>query len=549
MSMPLPVSTTALSEYNDDVYEALLAGVRGRFERITQAGGPLFTTDATSLFDVFLGALPESLRQHHTCNACRRFVDTYGGLVALDADGDARAVLWDAETTPDPYRASVMRLQHLVTRAKVSGVFLTDEAVWGLPVNKDRVRGTSWRHLAVTPAKTLLYKSTAVRTAHQASAEKREDYGILQRALAEFSLTHVEQAVTLLQTDSLYRSEKCLGVATWLRDLHTHRNATQNVRQRDHLTWSAVATAPAGFCHVRATMIGTLLEDLANGLPFEDVAAKFKAKMHPLQYQRPQAPPTAGNIAQGEKVIQAMGAAASLRRRYARMGDILAFVWRPSPPAAPPVENGVFGHLKAKGAAVPAAPLNAPPVTMTFEKFARVVLPDARRIEFYAPAQAMSYFAFVTASDPAAPPILQWDREVARNPVSWYVYNGGSMAETWGLRSGQWFEVKGITSKPMTWLGGTYPNHADAACFLLDGARDSRAKSTHLCLFSECLRSELHAIRATIEAHSLSGRLEGADESDACGVAFTKGGPWTGARLRVTPKSGPSVDYLLDRWD
>ena len=110
------------------------------------------------------------------------------------------------------------------------------------------------------------------------------------------------QALKLLKSEALYRSEKVLGQAQWLYDLH---RALPSRRNRDHVLWRAVAAAPAGFCHPRSSMIGTLLEDLAAGMPFDDVSRRFAEKMHPLLYQRPQAAPSAGNIAQAEKIVAA----------------------------------------------------------------------------------------------------------------------------------------------------------------------------------------------------------------------------------------------------
>lgn len=51
-------------------------------------------------------------------------------------------------------------------------------------------------------------------------------------------------------------------------------------------------------------MIGTLLDDIASGMSFDSVSRRFAEKMHPLQYQRPQAAPSAGNIAQAEKIVE-----------------------------------------------------------------------------------------------------------------------------------------------------------------------------------------------------------------------------------------------------
>ena len=98
-------------------------------------------------------------------------------------------------------------------------------------------------------------------------------------------------------------------------------------------------------------------------------------------------------------------------------------MWAPrearSTPKAP---TGVFAHLAPT--ATPPATLAAPPVTLTWEKFVRTVLPTAARIEAQTPATPERFVALVTASDPAAPPILQWDVETNRNPFSWYYHAG-----------------------------------------------------------------------------------------------------------------------------
>ena len=55
---------------------------------------------------------------------------------------------------------------------------------------------------------------------------------------------------------------------------------------------------------------------------------------------------------------------------------------------AAPASGGVFGHLTPK--AKPANPLTLPQQTMTWEKFARTVLPDAISIEAQVPASPVT---------------------------------------------------------------------------------------------------------------------------------------------------------------
>ncbi|WP_053080254.1 hypothetical protein [Methylobacterium variabile] len=229
------------------------------------------------------------------------------------------------------------------------------------------------------------------------------------------------------------------GPAEFLLRLHDEIPRRAGVK-RDAILWRAVAAAPPGFCTPRGAMIGTLLEDIAAGLDFATVKARFDAKMHPLQYQRPQAPPKAGTIAQAERLFAQLGLEPALRRRSARLDDIPT-IWRPCG-AAPevvasssPRGNGIFGHLRTKATGAADGSLDMPAQAVTWAKFAREVLPEAQRMWVFA-AGRMTFCGLVTAVDPAAPPLLQWDRPEARNPVSLYLYVNGSPPANWGLPEG-----------------------------------------------------------------------------------------------------------------
>jgi hypothetical protein len=182
-------------------------------------------------------------------------------------------------------------------------------------------------------------------------------------------------------------------------------------------------------------MVGTPLEDLAAGMNFATVSGRFAERMHPLRYLRPQAAPRAGNIANAEKIVAQLRIARSLERRFARLDEIET-LWTPRPTEPRPGGAGVFSHLFARGDA-PSQPFDVPPITMTWAKFAATVLPSAESLELWVGGGGDHFVALVTAVHPDALPILQWDCEDRRNPVSWCVYLNGSPPSTWGLTPGQ----------------------------------------------------------------------------------------------------------------
>jgi len=531
----------SLDEMDDmrshDGYEDLLVSIRKEFEKnVKDSGMPLFTTDAFGLYDLFLQNIPEEARQHYNCNACRSFVNRFGGLVRIDeSTGGQHPVMWGSKV-PNFFGDAVKAVRDRVKAAKVVGVFVSSDKNLGTPVTG------SWSHMAVEMPKSMIH-TDRLRTAFQASAEKTEDHRLLCEAVKKYRIETVETAVNLLRSESLYRSEKVLGVAEWFLNVLM---SVKGRRKTYNILWRKAADAPVGFCHVSSSMIGTLLDDIEAGYDFETVSRKFAEKMNPLQYQRPQAAPSCGNVAQAERIVERLGIENSLKRRFARL-DELQTIWLPSTSANRAKKpGGVFAGIETKeNIRKPEGSVNAPAVTMTWEKFRRTVLSVARKIEFYIAGGTDNFSAILTAEDPAAPPILQWDAEDRRNPFSWYVYSGGSSPSRWNLERG-YVDVTGVVLQPNMWEEG-HEHNGKSVFFILKGAKDTGYRASGNALFPETLKANLREIRSTIEAYSRKSTLGGYEDASACGIRLQGSSKWN-ARFRVTTDVGTTV-YILDRWD
>lgn len=524
-------TAVTLPEHDHDAdYAALLKGVRATFA-VAASDGHLFCTEATGLFDRFLAALPQTDRTIHTCNTCRQFFKSYGGLVAINDAGAAVSAMWHPESVPSFYASAITSLQTATLKARVTAPFLSTAVTWGTPHTGD------WTHLAVSPTPSLIYTGRLL-TAGQAMAAKREDFGTVGRALAEFTPKMLDEALRILNADAVARSERFLAPVQWLRNLHNRPKG----RAGENVLWRALAAAPDGYCHPRSGMAGSLLEDIANNLPFEDIKARWEAKMHPLRYQRPQAAPTAGNIKAAEAIVAKLGIAPSLERRFARL-DECETLWLPKREMPAAIGAGVFGHLKAKDTDDGVRPVDLPTQTMTWAKFRATVMSAAEAMEFLAPSHG-NFMAFLTAANLEAPPILKWDHEDARNPVSLYVYHGGSDAAMWRVAKG-WCKVTGISVRPNMWGAHPLPHLGDGALIILDGAVDTRTGQGN-ALFPETLRDDLHAVRSTIESYSKTATISGVEEGSACGYGISNGS--IGITLRVKAAGAWSA-YRIDRWD
>lgn len=537
-----------------------------RVARPAEEGGGTVERTVTDLFGVFLANLPADRRQYYNCNCCRRFVDRFGGLVTMDTDGNTAPLMWDKTEaqTKGTFQPVVEALSTAVYKAKVTGVFLSSDPVWGTPFNDpgpgSKYEGRRWTHLSCPNPSVFAHK---LLTADQVIAERREDFGLLCRTLASTPLDAAREAVRVLEADVLDRSDKSLGMAKWFLDLRVMWEEYKGLLKTNRL-WHAVATAPPGFAHARNAMLGTLFTDIMAGMEFEAVRKRWREKMHPLQYQRPTAL-KAGNIEVAEKVIEKLGAARSLERRYARLDEIHRdfwryFYWKPTAAAEPAKTGGVFADLKptvpAKHAKPEVKPLDLPARTLTWARFRAEVLPTAAKIEFEVPHGNQPFVCLVTAVHADAPPILQWDEQTGdpsypRNPVSWYIRAAGAPAHQWNLRAGTWVAVNAILPGPPEWQRPElFGHHGNRVVFVLQDARDA----VHRCggLFPECLRAEFREAKAAIEALNNKGGPAAApeDAGDANGIVFARGADqrWD-CRVRVTDAAGNRADYRVDRWD
>lgn len=520
----------AVRPQHDHDYSGLLSGVRASFAEAIDGHSAVFETDAKGLYELYLDSLPAE-RQVHTCHCCRRFIEAYGGLVTIDEAGGTAPIMWNPHLVPIFYHGAFSVMAARVKRARVTSVFHTKEAVWGVASTG------KWSHPSVVPPAVFVYRERAL-TAGQAMAAAKENFRTVANALTEFTVPMLDQALRLLEGDTLARSEKFVGPVKWLRVLQDRPKG----KRGESMLWRAIAAAPEGFCHPKASVIGPLLDDIAAGFSFSDIKARFNAKMAPLQYQRPQAPPSVGNIKAAEALAEKLGIQPSLERRFARFDDLAVTTWLPRPPGRSVGAGGpVFGHLMAKSDP-PVRPVNMPETVMTWDKFVRTVLHGAEQMELYAPSNGR-FIALTTAVHADAPPVLKWDREEARNPVAWYVYPHGSPAASWGLRPG-WVKVNAVTPFPNLW--GQHPMTflSDGAILILDGAADTR--NTSNALFPECLKEELHGVRSTIEAYSRSATLSGREQASACGYDIRKSS--ADCTLRVLANGGWST-YKIDRWD
>lgn len=528
--------TTGTPMHHDVGFDEFLARIIDRFTTHVK-DKVLFKVDVPDLFSIYLNTIPEVDRQYHNCHECRRFINNFGTLVTIGEQGELHSAVWDEAVAPGYYKPVITALRRAVELSSVSGFFVTSEARLGTP------RTGKWTHFSVNLPRDKVHKSK-VQTAGQLAAERREEVANIKLALSEWSWEQIHRAKSLLELTSGFQSpEKALPALRWLHGLQTEIREAVGRRVKEHLVWRAVGTAPKGFCYPRAGIVGILMEAVIEDVSVDEIRRRYNNAVHPLAYQRPVAPPKDGTIDQAEKMFEQLNLASALGRRFAATDDIQTWLWQPIV-VAPPTDVGTFAHLRPASRKV--EPAKAGAQTMTWVRFQRDILPQAESIQVELSRGNMPLVQLVTAVDPDAEPLLAWDRADKRNPVSWYLYHGGSSAASFGVSSG-YARVVGITGLPCHWNERHGPNFGPSAILIVEGMQDTR--NNCLALFPECLRGELHGVRSVIEAHSRRSKLHGrpsGPSAPAAGYRLDKG--VASASLKVVA-GGVEVVVKIDRWE
>lgn len=499
-----------------------------------------FYTAGPLLFQAYVNAFKTpAMRSEVNCRACAEFIERHGRLAFISKNGEVVPALFDHTRVSGNYRAPIKAVESIVRGSEISSLAFFDRVTLGLP------QDGGWQHLSI---QHNVPRQQVKMDEHWAEMKiAQEHHKNLTRSLASFNITLVRRVLKFIQNESLRNGNLIESWAKWLERIYIDiARADVPRNNRENIIWRYVAEAPKGWCEVRGSSIGKLLQSLKEGMDDADAIAIFDDITRAEKHQRPTAAPTEGNINQAERLIEAMGLAPSLQRRFCGISEF-PHIWDPKPVTAESAGPGVFDSLRksAKKKAVVDTP-TTDATTMTWAKFAKKILPEALAISMYIPHGKQHFGGFLTAVNADAPPLFKWDTDLDNpNPVSSYAHTKGSTAAQWSLISGTRVPVLAIAVMP--WMLNPHITHmGEGVILVLEDAQDQDTET--LALFPGDLLSALHPVRATIEAFSNEGQIQECVEDQLLSGYMLNNKATGTCSLRVTTSLGVS-DFIIDRWE
>jgi len=387
------------------MFEKLKKELQSNF---TFGAEPLYVVDVekNELFSIYLRSLPEHMRAHHTCNACRSFMNHYGGIVSISSG--TRKTLWDFTFDVPEWEKVTENLRNFILSRPISSPFLSETKKCGTDFNHEMIEGRShrWDHFFISlPAS---FRVTSRGLFGKKIGDARTLKSVIKRSFEEITPDTVETVLDLITSNSLYRGAEFLSSVKEFSKNQNKFLSLQNEIQRDDFSWTC---APVNA--IRNTAIGTLLVDLSGGKDVETSVRAFETIMAPANYRRSSAPITTGMIKKAKETIEELGLTESLKRRHATSQDIpkeFSLFVRPSSPAL-----SVFDEMAKETKVTKKSWDRSKKVDL--ETFLRDVLPNAHKVELFTGGE-QNAVSLITPVDPTSPSLFGWD-----NKISWTYAN------------------------------------------------------------------------------------------------------------------------------
>lgn len=294
--------------------------INSRLDELIKSGNPIVELDYEgSLFDIYLNNIPEEYNPVFRVNrffdgsADRHFINRIGNL-AMITPNYKLVHLWDFESETF-FENSRKEMLKVLKKCKIKNAFLTSFDMVGSGPNKDsKDPRITWTHYKYkTPSEIRCSKHDIGDKLGKLNTQ----YNVFKRTMKECRLEDLESVIELGKDKSIYRASEFLGSLEKWHELKTKYNK----KPSDEFLWYNVIKDGAYICY-RNTVIGSLIDDLYNGVDLEKAVKSYESKVAPSNYKRPKALVTARMVEDARAKLEEVGLLESIYRKAAKFTEI-----------------------------------------------------------------------------------------------------------------------------------------------------------------------------------------------------------------------------------
>lgn len=408
----------------------------------------LYTTvTGDALWETYLASFPPGTdpiyKTHttHTCTCCRQFIKGMGNVVAI-IDGKL-ASIWDIKGLETPYKEVAAAMHQLVVSHPISDLYRPTEPAYGAESTKKLLEDGSVHRF------NHFYGKVAKRhqspTPDKAKGDFRTTVQVFERGLTELKPETIAQVLELIESNVLYRGAEHKQAALAFRTmqekyLSLSQDGHASLVRRDIMSWDDAnssernisidepvsrkigaqnvflwenATSPAA--RFRNTVIGTLVQDLSEGVDLERAVASFEQKVAPTNYKRTTALITPSMVKAAMATLKSLVREHAVERRFANIKDITInnVLWADA--SAQAQMKGLEALLLDSAV----QNIDDKAQSVSIKDFMQNILPKATGLEVYLKSTNLPHLVSITAPQhKETGNLFKWDNNFA------WSYNG-----------------------------------------------------------------------------------------------------------------------------
>jgi hypothetical protein len=394
--------------------------VAASFQAVAKAPQVYVTNvDGDALYRRYLAAFPEGTNPlfkkatEHECSCCRHFIRRAGNVVTVDDHGVVRTVWSKAATmAPHPYDVVASALRDAVLAEDISDLYRVGqkENSFGAAATRSLDEGgkaLTWNHLHTD----AIPKALQAASPDQVRGDYRTTVQVFRRGLDELAPSALDAVLALIEANNLYRgAEHQAAVVRFMAAQITYRGL--GPREQSLFAWTHAAS-PAS--RLRNTVIGTLVQDLSDGVDVERAVASFEQKVAPTNYKRTTAVITPAMVKKAMETIETLGLEPALERRFATISDISVndVKWVDGS-IRPAMKGGLADTLMQVASTVNARKDEERAEDIGLEAFVEQVLPTTTSMEVLLKGEHLGNLMSLTAPVNREPKqLFRWDNDFA----------------------------------------------------------------------------------------------------------------------------------------
>lgn len=497
-----------LSDAIQDNVERLIAEVSNRVYKVVK---PNNLHGSLDFIEILIQGLDENLKQRFRCSECGSFLRNYGYFVVLDDHLTPVPLLWSIDESVDigPFRKGVSALYEMIQRAKIDRPVDFRDITIRFPTHDKLGSDKDSNYYPHFNIKRVVNNVVITGGTDIADLETyRRNFEVLRNSFLNYFHKKIDDVPVMLKAIKFIRLNSPMNADTLVFGLERFVKLYMNPINLAYQTGGQAArdTVIAHCANSRndiinynGTVMGMVMDGLIEGLSTSLLLNRLKTFTDSLNHMRPTRDARGNDVTAANEYFVENGLIPSLDRRYATLEDIKSehLLWRPTE-TEDKTDGSPFDHLlkgpekKTKERKIEGK------LRIPLSEF-KALLPEFTSLEITR-NNTLGFGSLVTAVYPEAKPIVVWDNDENRNPVSWFVFRARHARDT----IHECGSVKAITQLPSQWSGF---EKYDGLVFILD--KPSAVKSylngeymTSHGLYPEILNKGLYPHRVVMENYS-----------------------------------------------